>query len=150
MAHNSENPPFEYNQITEYIFIGTSACCIDHFKNELLNKGVTADISLQKEHLDAPYGVKTFLWLPTEDHTPPTQQQLFTGVNTISALIVNKEKIYIHCLNGHGRAPTLTAAYLIYTGMTTEEAIAFIKERRPVIHLEDSQIEALHQFEESC
>lgn len=143
-------PPFEYNQITENIFLGTNACCIDHFKTELLEKGITADISLEKERLDASFGVDVFLWLPTIDHTPPTQKQFNTGVDTIASLIKSGYKIYIHCKNGHGRAPTLTAAYLITMGMTADEAIARIKEKRPVIHLEESQIAALHEFQKTA
>ncbi len=49
--------PFEYSKITEYIYIGTNQCCQMHFKKSLLKKGVNADISLEKENLDTPYGV---------------------------------------------------------------------------------------------
>ena len=51
---------FNYDYITDGIFIGTNACCIMHFKPELLKKGVDADISLQDDKLDAPYGAKYF------------------------------------------------------------------------------------------
>ncbi len=146
-AHEQGQPDFEYNQITDHIYLGTNACCVDHFKNELLNIGVKSDISLEKENLDAPYGVEMFLWLPTVDHTPPTPSQLQTGIDAIISLVQQDEKLYVHCKNGHGRAPTLVAAYLIQTGMTADEAVALIKLKRPVIHLEESQLKALHSFE---
>ena len=142
-AHEQGQPDFQYNQITDHIYLGTNACCVDHFKEDLLEQGITADISLEKEHLDAPYGVDLFLWLPTEDHTPPTPSQLKSGIDMIASLIAQNQKVYVHCKNGHGRAPTLVAAYLMSTGMSMEEALVHIKEKRPVIHLEDSQIAAL-------
>ena len=46
--------PFEYNQITKYIYLGTNQCCQTHFSKKLLKKGVKADISLEKERLDHP------------------------------------------------------------------------------------------------
>ncbi len=145
-AHEEGQPDFEYNQITDHIYLGTNACCVDHFKDELLANGVKSDISLEKEHLDAPYGVDLFLWLPTVDHTPPNPSQIKSGVDMIASLVGQNEKVYVHCKNGHGRAPTLVAAYLISTGMSVDEAIAEVQSKRPVIHLEDSQIEALKKL----
>ena len=86
---------FEYNKITEYIYLGTNQCCQVHFKKALLKKGIKADISLEKERIDAPFGVDYYLWLPVTDHTAPSQKQLITGVNFIENLIKNKIKIYI-------------------------------------------------------
>ena len=69
---------------------------------------------------------------------------------SLEKLVELGKKIYVHCKNGHGRAPTLVAAYLIKTkGMTTDEAVAFIKERRPSIHPEDSQKKALDTYSSS-
>ena len=79
----------------------------------MIKKGIKADISLEKEKLDAPFGVDYFLWLPTKDHTAPSQDQLKAGVKFMDELIKNKIKIYIHCQRGHGRAPVLVAAYFI-------------------------------------
>ena len=145
-AHEQGQPDFEYNQITDHVFVGTNACCVDHFKEDLLIQGITADISMEQEHLDAPYGVELFLWLPTKDHTPPSPSQLQSGVDMITSLVTQNKKVYVHCKNGHGRAPTMVAAYLISTGMNADEAVASIAAKRPVIHLEDSQLEALRSF----
>jgi protein-tyrosine phosphatase len=145
MRH-TEHPKFEYNQITKYIYIGTNQCCTAHFRRALLNKGVKADISLEAERIDAPWGVSYFLWLPVKDHTVPSQQQLKIGAASIDELVKNNIKTYIHCKNGHGRAPSLVAAYLITKGKTVKEAIASIKKKRPSIHPNPKQINALKQF----
>lgn len=138
--------PFEYNQITKYIYVGTNACCKIHFSQELLNKSIKADISLDDESIDQPWGVKYFLWLPTKNDTPPTKEQLNIGASILKSLIKNKIKTYIHCKRGHGRAPTLVAAYLISQGKSVEQAIKILKSKRPSIHLEKSQIQALNRF----
>lgn len=137
---------FEYSKITQHIYIGTNKCCETHFKSKLLKKGIEADISLEGEKQDNPFGVKFYLWLPTLDHHPPTQSQLETGASFIETLIKNNIKIYIHCQRGHGRAVALTAAYLIKKGMTPKEAITLIKKRRPAIHPNAQQIKALEKF----
>lgn len=136
----------DYNQITPQIYLGTNSCCKMHFKKELLDKGIAADISLEAEKLDQPQGVDYFLWLPTIDHAAPTLKQLLTGVTTIDTLIKQKVKIYIHCKNGHGRAPTMLAAYFIYTGMTLDQAIKKIAAKRPEIHIEKVQDAQLKKF----
>ena len=141
---------FEWNKITPYIYIGTNRCCQAHFDKTLLKKGVRADISVEKEKLDAPWGIDYFLWLPTRDKTAPNQKKLRIGVDMIKRCVEQKEIMYIHCKNGHGRAPILVAAYLIEAkGFTVRQAISFIKKRRTTIHLEISQKKALEKFRKS-
>src|SRR5512143_1560683 len=130
---------FDYSQIDEMVYIGTNMCCQFGFDRELLSKGVSADISVEGEKIDAPTGVEFFLWLPTPDHTAPTPEALEQGTQAIRLLLSQGKKIYLHCQNGHGRAPTLYAAYLIACGMSVEDAIGAIRTKRPSIHLEPAQ-----------
>jgi len=141
-----KKPVFEYSKITNYIYIGTNQCCQLHFNESLLDKGVKADISLEENRLDQPFGVDYYLWLPTKDHKAPTQEQLKIGSDFIKQLVDNKIKVYLHCEHGHARAPTLVAAYFILEGKTVTEAIEFIKKKRSVIHPNQDQIKALEIF----
>ncbi|MBI2141843.1 dual specificity protein phosphatase family protein [Candidatus Woesearchaeota archaeon] len=140
-------PRFEYSQITPYIFLGTDMCCQPHFKNELLKKGIAADISLREKHVDTPFGVKYFLWLPTRDHYAPAQQQLLLGASAMDMLVKHKIKTYVHCKAGHGRSPTLVAAYFVLTGKTAGNAVAAVRRKRPGIHPTAVQLKALERFE---
>ncbi len=140
---------FNYNKITPYIFLGTNQCCQTHFDEQLLEKGVKVDISMEEERIDRPYGVGGFLWLPTKNHDAPSLKQLELGVAAIDKLVEQETKMYIHCKNGHGRAPTMLAAYFVSQGMSTEEAIGIIADKRPEIHIEDIQVEQLKKFQES-
>jgi len=136
----------EYNYITDGIYIGTNQCCQTHFDAKLKKKGISADVSLEEERIDAPFGVHFYVWIPVKNHTAPTQRQLDFGVAILERFVAIKEKTYVHCQNGHGRAPTLVAAYLIRRGMGLDDALAFIKRRRPSIHLERAQKQALAKF----
>lgn len=82
-----DKPVFEYSQITDNIFIGSNVCCRVHFDERLLDKNIAADISLEEERLDAPYGVEFFIWLPVKDKYAPTRGQLNFGADTINSLI---------------------------------------------------------------
>lgn len=138
----------DYNQITDNIYIGTNACCRTHLDEKLKESGFQADISLEGERIDAPYGVEFFLWLPTKNSTAPSPEQFELGIKNLKHFEDKNIKVYVHCQFGHGRAPTLVAGYLIREkGMSAEQAVAFIKERRTVIHLEEIQIEALRKLE---
>ncbi|MCR4279000.1 MAG: hypothetical protein NUV81_03825, partial [bacterium] len=63
----------EYSKITPSLLVGTNACCTVHYKLALIDNGILNDISLEGEAIDQPFGVETFLWLPTEDHSAPEQ-----------------------------------------------------------------------------
>lgn len=142
----AEHGILDYHQITDNIFLGTNACCKHHFEEELLEKGVTYDISLEEERIDAPWGVEAFLWLPTTDHTAPSMRSLVLGVQVLIMVSRWNAKVYVHCKNGHGRAPTLVAAYFISQGDSVNEAIAKVAEKRPEIHIEDAQKKMLEKF----
>lgn len=136
----------EYDYISEGIYIGTNQCCQTHFDEKLKKEGITTDISLEEERMDAPFGVDFYIWIPVKDRSAPTQDQLDFGVSVLEKLVAMKKKVYVHCQNGHGRAPTLVAAYLIQQGKTLAETIDFIKSKRPAIHLEEVQTSALEIF----
>lgn len=140
-------PIFEYNKITPYIYIGTNMCCQTHFNQKLVRKGIKADISLEEKKLDQPFGVKYYLWLPTKDHKAPSIQQLIIGSNFIKDLVDKKISVYVHCQNGHGRAPSLIAAYFVLNGKSAEEAFNLIKKKRKSIHPNKYQIAQLKKFE---
>ena len=137
---------FEYSQITEYIYIGTNMCCVDHFK-KLLGLGIKAGIDLEEERTEKPKGIETYVWLPTVDHTAPSDLHLNIGVDTLTHLVNAGVKTYLHCKNGHGRSPTLVAAYFIKEkGMSLKGAVRLIQSKRPEIHLREVQRQALENF----
>lgn len=136
----------EYSKINQYIYIGTNACCQKHFDKNLLKKGITTDISLEEIRMDTPFGIKCYLWLPVKDHTAPSLYQFAMGVSCIENAVKTKNKVYVHCKNGHGRAPTLVAAYLMGQGMSIKKAIDFLKMKRAGINIRPLQIKALVEF----
>lgn len=136
----------DYNYIIDGIYIGTNKCCQSHFDEGLKKEGIGVDISLEEERIDASFGAKLYIWIPVKNHAAPSRDQLDFGVATLEKLVAMKKKIYVHCKNGHGRAPTLVAAYLAKRGKSVSEAIEFIKAKRPTIHLENTQKQAIKDF----
>lgn len=143
------NPELDYNYIIDGIYIGTNQCCVMGLADVLKKEGITADISLEENRLDAPFGVDVYLWIPVVDHEAPTQEQLSFGAESIERLIAQERKIYIHCKNGHGRAPTLVSAYLIRKGYEPQKAIEFIASKRKGVHTHKPQEEALQKYYEN-
>lgn len=143
---HSQIKELEYNEIADGIYIGTNQCCQTHFDEKLKQEGITADISLEEDRLDAPFGVDFYIWMPVQNHTAPQHDQLEFGTSVLEKLISMGKKVYVHCKNGHGRAPTLVAAYLVKKGQSSTDAEAFIKSKRPTMHLEDAQRQALENF----
>jgi protein-tyrosine phosphatase len=138
------HPPLDYSEITPLIYVGTNACCSTHFNEMLIAKGIRADISLETDRIDAPFGAEFYLWLPTEDHAAPGMDKLDLGAATLRLFEKKGIPCYVHCKNGHGRAPTLVAAYLISEKkMSADQAVALLKDKRPSVHFEEGQVSAL-------
>ena len=138
-----------YSKITEHLYLGFNmACCDLHFKN-LKSLGVVADINVEAENIERPHNMEVALWLPTPEHEVPSQTQLLVGANSILNLISKKKTVYVHCENGHARSAVVVGAYLILTGMSTNEALQLMKEKRSVIHPGELHVKALMDFESS-
>lgn len=143
--HSEEK--IQYSRITPHIYIGTNLCCQVHGA-ALRKLGVEVDIDLEYRHAEVweRPSAEMILYLPTRDHRAPSPDKLIAGSLFIDAAVKLKKRIYAHCKNGHGRAPALVAAYLILKGMTVKAAIRFIQKKRPVVHLNREQMNALRSF----
>ena len=140
-------PLWELSQVTPRLFLGGQ-----HSRRgwrAMQAAGVTAVVNLREARFsDAAKGIggERHLHLPTVDNTPPTAADLMRGAAFIGDEIQRGGKVYIHCGVGVGRAPTLTAAFLMTTGLSAEEALRQIKKARPFVHLTDEQRDALDEF----
>jgi len=141
----------DYTKIPDYIYIGSNMCkggiCMIHGE-EFRKLGICTEINLTAEEKEyPPDDIDAYIWIPVLDGFPPTTDQLDTGTAIIDQNIKNGNTVYVHCKNGHGRSPTMVAAYLMrYRGMDLEEAESFLKKKRPEVHIENSQKEALIKY----
>ncbi len=134
------------SQITDQLYVGSSFCCQTHFSEKLLALGISADVSMQLERIDRAEGAESYLWLPVMDMTAPSQDVLKIGADHIASLIALGRKVFVHCRNGHGRAPTMASAYLVSTGMNAEEAMHLVMKKRPETHMNAEQRAAVEEF----
>jgi hypothetical protein len=114
----------------------------------LVRQGFRHGVNLRAEFDDHAHGLalESYCYLPTIDGTPPTLEQLAEGVAFIADALGKSGKVYIHCLSGIGRAPTLAAAYLIAQGHPPDQAIERIRRVRPFVDLEPTQVARLREF----
>lgn len=148
----NDSHTFDFSRITDNIIIGSDLCkggvCLIHGE-EFKKLGVQIEINLSAENNELPpKEIETYLWIPIVDGYSPSVKQLEMGTCLMDTALSQGKRIFVHCRNGHSRSPTLVAAYLIkYQKMKVNEAIKLIKEKRPEIHIEVSQREALEELE---
>jgi len=133
-------------QITPQLFVGAQFG--KRGWSVLQRWGISAVINLRKEFddIDLKVDIQRYLYIPTEDDNTPTLDELREGVDFIAAEIERGGKVYVHCGSGVGRAPTMAAAYLVYSGKTVSEAWEIIKKKRPFIRPTRIQREQLEQL----
>lgn len=92
------------------------------------------------------------LKVPTTDFTgTPTHDQIRTAVDFIVQYREQNDSVYVHCKAGRTRSATVVACYLVKVNLwTPEEAVSFIKSKRPQIWLRDKQLKSVSQFYNSC
>lgn len=96
----------------------------------LKNRGIDYIVSLTEKPLiqemakDAGFG---FLHLSIRDMYSPMPRTAHSTILQMHDKIVNGHKLLIHCKGGVGRTGMIGAAYLVYKGLSPEEAIKKVR-----------------------
>ncbi len=123
------------NWITEQIAVSGAAITPDRWPQLAEEMGISAVINLRKEHQDVfvqPFPV-AYLWLPVEDHTDPTLEQILLGVQFIDTAVQAGKRVLVHCKMGIGRSPTMAAAYFVWKDQTVTDAIRQVEGTRRIM-----------------
>lgn len=95
--------------------------------------------------------------IESPDFEPVDLEGIQIGVNRLDNQINNfKRHSYVHCKAGRGRSATIVICYLLthgnkhgHTFNSVEEAIIFVKGKRPIIHMNSRQRQAINEYWES-
>ncbi|KAK9917815.1 hypothetical protein WJX75_008567 [Coccomyxa subellipsoidea] len=100
--------------------------------------------------LQYPPTLKAHLVIPLED-TPSSNllDHFPDGIEFIRSALAEKGMLFVHCAAGVSRSATMISAYLMATeGLTVEQAIASIRQARPIIHPNSGFLMQLQLFHE--
>ena len=91
--------------------------------------------------------------IDTPDFKPVALKKIEEGVEWLTKKINAGNHVYVHCKAGRGRSATIVIAYVLkhwekhgIKQHSVEEAIAYVKARRPVINMNAQQTKALHHY----
>ena len=79
----------------------------------------------------------------------PSLKQINEFVNLVNTNREQSRPVTVHCYMGWGRTGTLLAAYLISEGMSTDEAIYEVREKRPSSIETRGQEQILYMYEQA-
>lgn len=146
-------------RITQVLSVGRYAS--RERAEELLSAGVTHILNVS----DAPSqviasedGFREVAWIPMEDFSRLPERLLAQTLDTVHRLAIEPgAHVYVHCIAGHLRSPTVLWLYLIACGVPPEDARDWIEQRSPDAapgsprmvdagHIHFAQIHGLNNF----
>lgn len=139
-------PIFKYSKITENIYLGARLSRIGVYL--LRFQGISSVLNLQDERSNVNYRHKihSYAYIPIIEFDSPTMLNFEKGIQFINDEVNKGNKVYVHCAEGIGRAPTMVSAYFISQGLTVDEAVNKISKIRPFINILDNQFKSLKNF----
>jgi len=136
----------KYSKLTANLYVGGRVSRLGLIL--LRVRGVTELVNLQEESPTRPASLSPnhYLSIPVKDLCALSEDEYIAGVQFIEQKLREQKKIYVHCREGIGRAPSLIAAHLISSGLSTDDAIKLIRQIRPFVALTDLQYNSLQIF----
>ncbi len=97
-----------------------------------------------------PYAVDACFWEPILEGGPePDVEWLGRVVEFIAAQRQAGRTVYVHCLAGVNRSAAVATAYLMREhGWTRDEALAFLRAKRPQVQPDSSLLRLLAEWEQ--
>ena len=111
-------------------------------------EGVEAIVSLTSTPL-SPEIIRRldFVYMHSPLSPMPSTQQLAQIARFIKSQKSRSHPVLVHCGEGKGRTGTVLTAYLVYNGMSADEAIQHVREKRPGSIQTAEQEVAVREFE---
>jgi protein tyrosine phosphatase (PTP) superfamily phosphohydrolase (DUF442 family) len=135
--------------VTDHLAVGGRIHPKDIPSLELL--GITAIVDTRAEYRDEVELMEKahieLLFLPAPDTYPLTIEQLFAGSEWTQERMQQGGRVLIHCEHGVGRSVLLTAAVLVYGGMSAHEALQLVQKKRWQASPNHRQVARLREFE---
>jgi atypical dual specificity phosphatase len=100
----------------------------------LVNEGIKVLVTAMEDSLNEDLVKEVGLeyhYFPVPPYGTPSLKQINDFVDLVNSKRAKNQPVAIHCYMGWGRTGTLLAAYLISEGMSADEAIREVREKRP-------------------
>jgi atypical dual specificity phosphatase len=121
---------------------------LERLYNEGIRVLVTAMEDSQNEELVNEVGLE-YHYFAVLPYGTPSLKQINEFVDLVNTNRTQNRPVAVHCYMGWGRTGTLLAAYLISEGMTADEAIYEVREKRPNSIETHGQEQILHMYEQA-
>lgn len=116
----------------------------------LWDQGVRVIVSLTGTPLNPESVRRTgFEYLHSHVSGAPSVEQLQHILQFIEKRQAESKPVLVHCGEGKGRTGTVLAAYLVHDGLSADEAIRLVREKRPGSIESAEQEDAVHKFEKA-
>jgi protein-tyrosine phosphatase len=121
---------FGISQITDRIFLGPYHAAQNlQYRNEY---GITHVLNCTPDPLDGLQKLQVRQMNIHDGEAIPPDLVRF-GVRSIDEAVKSGGKILVSCHAGISRSPSMVCAYLMYNGFSWDEALAFIRSKRPQV-----------------
>jgi len=146
----TDGETLDADRITETLWCGAT---LDECEFEMLSSlGIKRVVNVETYNRYSPgafarFGID-FVNIPIRDIDQPlSDKQIDRVVTSIDEVASRGGAVYLHCTAGWQRSPALAACYLVYNGLSAEEALSLVKQSRPVARFYSAHIASVMRYE---
>ncbi|MEM7007855.1 MAG: dual specificity protein phosphatase family protein [Thermodesulfobacteriota bacterium] len=113
----------------------------------LRSNGIDVIVNLQEKEHFVDHDQFTVKNISIDDFGPPEYEDFIEFIDFTKTQIAQNKRVLVHCYAGMGRTNIMLASYLIHhLGISADQALEEVKQRRPVHFVTYRQEEALREY----
>lgn len=137
-------PARTHCQVNEFLWVGAKPKLLGRMYLKMTHRHILSLVPAKSPRDQVATAWRT--WLPLDEYVDIPLAKLDESSRVIMDLYDNDGKVFVHCREGVGRAPTVAAAFLISQGAPLAQALAEVRHGRDVAALNSLQVESLRAF----
>lgn len=139
-------PTRKASEVSKFLWVGAKPKLVGRAYLRYVERRSILSL-LERDPRESDHKLRNHIHFPLPEYVDIDPSTLIRLAETMEDIRAQGKRVFVHCREGVGRAPTAAVAYLMCTGVPKLEALALVEQGRRVTALSELQKNSINQLD---